>query len=102
MPPCLLRRNGRMARGGRIAAASGLLVLAALGTGLWTIREEIAAWRRSLVVRQLFDPARRDAAWRRIVRDDLSELATRVAALEVASRRTGVMRRTITTGLAGK
>jgi len=38
-----------------------------LAAGLMISKEGIAAWRRSLVVRQLLDPAKRNEAWREVV-----------------------------------
>src|SRR5688572_3096916 len=55
-----------MRSGKRVAAGAGLTAVAALAGALFISREEIAAWRRSLVVRQLLDPEKRHAAWREV------------------------------------
>src|SRR5688572_13710111 len=58
---------GQNMTGKKVTICAGAAALAILGAGAWFLRAEIAGWRRSLVVRGLLDPQKRDAVWRRVV-----------------------------------
>jgi hypothetical protein len=48
-------------------ACAGVAALVVFGGVFCASWEEIAAWRRSVVVRQLFEPSKREAIWREVV-----------------------------------